>query len=336
MTVSTILALLAAAASLGMNSEILPVYVEAPQEMAQLMRSPKRSYIGVSIQTLTAKLAKANGNKVDEGALVNDVERKSPADSAGIAEGDVIVQFGDRKIYDADDLQKAVSKVKPGTKVNVMVDRKGSTKTIALTVGKNPNRMSRVFAGPGMRAFAFGSSKAIGANLHPLGEQLAEYFQIPGGKGVLVESVESESAADKAGMKAGDVIVKIGSEQVEDIADVWEALGEYEEGETADIEVIRKGASKKLSLEIEEGDEGSWFHYRTEPHGEMFDDDFGDDLRMELKEIPRIRIEKFMPDMDRLKFDMDRLRDDIRFKVMPDLPKLKIERKIREKIRHKI
>ncbi|HEY5614584.1 MAG TPA: PDZ domain-containing protein, partial [Bacteroidota bacterium] len=201
MTPSTILTILLA---LGSGYETSPVLIEAPQDPVQVFSSQSsRSWIGVSIQSLTPKLAKANGNKVDEGALINEVDSKSPAAEAGIEDGDVIVQFGERMVYDADDLQKAVGKVKPGTKVNVKIDRKGTSKTVALTVGKNPNRLSSVFSHSGVGSFMLGRTTMIGANLRPLSEQLAEYFQAPSGKGVLVESVEEESAAEKAGMKAG-------------------------------------------------------------------------------------------------------------------------------------
>ena len=177
----------------------------------------------------------------------------------------------------------------------------------------------------------------IGANLRPLSEQLAEYFQAPSGKGVLVESVEEESAAEKAGMKAGDVIVNIGGESVEDLSDVWEILSDYDEGEKVDIEVIRKGSRNKLSLEIVEGDEGSsFYHYRSEPRSRLFENDSDGEFDVRINELPRMQFKRFHRDMDGLKLDIDRLRDDIRLKVKPSIPKLDIETKIRNKIQHKI
>ncbi|HEX9829613.1 MAG TPA: peptidase, partial [Bacteroidota bacterium] len=70
MTLSTVLTILLA---LGSGYGASPVVIETPQEVVRLDRSSRRSWIGVSIQSLTPKLAKANGNKVDEGALINDV-----------------------------------------------------------------------------------------------------------------------------------------------------------------------------------------------------------------------------------------------------------------------
>lgn len=325
-----------------------------PQSVVRVDKSTRRGWIGVSIQDLTPKLAKANGNKVTEGALVNEVERKSPADSAGLEEGDVIVEFDGRKIYDADGLSKSAGRAKPGTTVSVVIDRKGMTKTLKLTVGKNPSRISRAFSFnlPGPHVLTFGKSKAIGADLRPLNEQLAEYFQVPDGKGVLVESVEKGSAADKAGMKAGDILVNIGTERVRELSDLWEALADYDEGDKAEVEVIRKGASKKLTVEIEEGDEGNWYQFRTQPRLRWFND-LDRWIKLELEDLPRIEIEKIQPkleelremhierirpDLDMLRLDMDRLRDELRLKNrrLEEIPKPDIRSRIEKDLRYKI
>ncbi|MGH2568273.1 MAG: PDZ domain-containing protein, partial [Bacteroidota bacterium] len=329
MVLSFIVTLLSAITTLTVNIGAQATEFD-PQSVVRLDKSTRRGWLGVSIQDLTPKLAKAMGAKVQEGALVSEVERKSPADSAGIQEEDVIVEFDGRKIYDADDLRKSVGRTKPGTTVSVIVDRKGTTKTLKLTVGKNPARIARAFSFnmPGPHVFSFGTSRAIGAELRELNDQLAEYFQVPDSKGVLVESVEKGSAAEKADMKAGDVVIKIGGERVNEMSDVWEALEDYEEGEKVDFEVIRKGASRKLTVEIEEeGEEGHWYQFRTRPRGHLFDRDFGHDLRFELEKIPRIHIEKIRPELDMLKFDMHRLRNELRFKFDNDFPEFDLKRR---------
>jgi predicted metalloprotease with PDZ domain len=300
-------------------------------------RSPRRSWLGVSIQDMTAKLAKAKGTKVDEGALVSEVEKKSPADSAGIQEGDIITEFDGRKIYDADDLTKTVGRTKAGTTVSVVLDRKGSTKTVKVTVGKNRARVARAFSfsGPEGNLMTFGRSKAIGANLRPLSEQLGEYFQVPDGKGILVESVEKGTAADKAGLKAGDVIVKVGDERVTTMGELWDAIGDFKEGEKADLEVIRKGQSKKFTVEIEEGGENNWYEFHSRPriHGEE-DGEEGEDV---IGRMPEMRLDGLMPELRGLRLNLDRLRD-IRLKreFMPELPKIEINPRIRIPLRERI
>ena len=300
-------------------------------------RSPRRSWLGVSIQDMTAKLAKAKGTKVDEGALVNDVEKKSPADSAGIQEGDIITEFDGRKIYDADDLTKAVGRTKAGTTVNVVLDRKGSAKTVKVTVRRNPSRIVRAFSfsGPEGNLMTFGRSKAIGANLRPLSEQLGEYFQVPDGKGILVESVEKGTASDKAGLKAGDVIVKVGNERVNTLSELWDVLGDFEEGEKADLEVVRKGQSKKLTVEIEEGGENNWYEFHSRPriHG----DEEGEEHEEMIERSPRIHIERMLPELDGLKLDLGRLRElRLNRDWMPDLRNIEVNPRIKIPFRNRI
>lgn len=303
---------------------------DEPQSVVWFDKSTRRGWLGVSVQDLTPRLAKANGNKVTEGALVNDVERKSPADSAGIEEGDVIVEFDGRKVYGADDLRKFVGRTKPGTTVTIIVDRKGTTKTLKATIGKYPARRARAFSfrGPGSRVITIGTSKVLGAELRPLGKQLAEYFQVPDGKGVLVESVEKESAAEKAGLKAGDVIIKIGNERVRDVNDVWEILEDYDEGEKVEVEVIRKGASKIITMEIEEGEESSFYEFRMEPRMPFFRD-LEREIRLNIK--PRIELDEIRPDLEELKDEMQRLKDELRFRHLPDV-KIRVEKNLRSTI----
>ena len=81
----------------------------------------------------------------------------------------------------------------------------------------------------------------MGLGLMELNPQLGKYFEAPEGKGVLVESVKEGSAAEKAGFRAGDVILKIGDKNVEKIRDVHKQLSKYEEGDKANFEILRKG-----------------------------------------------------------------------------------------------
>ena len=85
----------------------------------------QKGWLGVAIQDITSQMKKEMDLDSRDGALVNEVTRKSPADSAGLKEKDVIVQFDGKKISDASDLTEAVRATKPGTKVDVVVVRKG-------------------------------------------------------------------------------------------------------------------------------------------------------------------------------------------------------------------
>ncbi len=220
-----------------------------------------RAWLGVSVRDVTEKVAKENKMSDEAGAYVNEVSEKSPADSVGIDEGDVIVEFAQKSIDDADDLVRAVQKSKVGDKVDVVVMRMGDKKNFQVILAKYPRRQRLSYGlenlGSHLRMMVNGGSQ--GMHLMELNDQLAEYFGAPNGAGILVEKVNKGSAADKAGIKAGDVLLKIGKRTIDDLEDVSKAFSKFDEGDKVDVEVLRKGANKILSLEVAEEHEAPMF-----------------------------------------------------------------------------
>jgi serine protease Do len=260
-------------------------------------KSTKQGWLGVSIQDVTPRLAREKELKVKEGAFVNEVVEESPADSAGVKTGDVIVEFAGKKIELADDLTKEVQATKPGTKVSVTVNRNGEKKTLTAYIGKNKTRMPLALAAPRTaRIIMNRMGKIEGMELMELNKQLGEYFEAPNGRGVLVKEVEKESNAEKAGIKAGDVITKIGDETIRRFDDVHEALEDADEGDKVSVEILRKGKKNTVTLEISERNFGNmwyWdgdnanknFEFRIHPQLEKMQREL--DIRM--KELPRIQ-----------------------------------------------
>ena len=294
--------------------------------------SSRPGWLGVSIQDITSELKKSMDLKTDEGALVGEVTKKSPAEEAGVIEGDVIVQFGTRQVEDTYDLQRAVSKTAPGTTVALVVLRKGEKKTLSVTVGKAPRARSFAFVAPrGGRIEMFGGTHLQGLRLRELNEQLGEYFGAPEKKGVLVEEVDKESAAAKAGIKAGDVLVQVGKRKIDEIRDVSRALGAYDEGEMVEIEVLRKGAKKTVSLEVGEEESGWGYQFFSNPgHPREFHFNHVPDIDIR---IPRIEVDRIRPDLNVLKFDLERMREDLRRDGRDIREKIEREVKPRVKVR---
>ena len=225
-------------------------------------------WLGTAVQDMTPKLARSMNVKTEEGALINEVVEESPAEKAGLQEEDVVVEFAGKKIVDADDLVSAVRKSAPESSSAIVVMRKDEKKSFQVTLGRRPrsnDRRSfslRVPTPPRIRIFR--DSELYGLILMELNRQLGEYFDAPGGHGVLVEEVERRSKAEKAGFKAGDVIVTIGKERVEEIRDIHNALEDYKEGDKADVEVVRKGTKVKLALEVEEPTRDRMYRFRSD------------------------------------------------------------------------
>lgn len=218
--------------------------------------SKKQGWLGVSIRDVTPKLAREVKLSVKDGAYVSEVVDDSPADSAGITDGDIITEFNGKKIELADDLTHIVRETAPGTKVTVKVNRKGENKSLTLSVGKNPMRMPMAITiprTPRIMINMFGDIE--GMQLMDLNEQLGKYFDAPNGKGVLVKEVKEKSNAEKSGIKAGDVITAIGSESVSDVGDIREAIADLDEGDSVTIELLRKGKKSSVSLTVSEDDQ---------------------------------------------------------------------------------
>jgi len=220
----------------------------------------KQGWLGVSIRDVTPRVARENDLKVKTGALVNDVIEGSPADKAGIKDDDVIIEFNGKTVEDADALLDAVRALAPETPATVVVMRGEDRKSFQVTMGEGPRRnfattwrLPHVPPVPKMPRFHLFTSQAVfGLTLSDLNRQLGEYFEAPNGQGVLVQEVEKKSAAEKAGFKAGDVIVKVGKQSVESTGDIMEALEDVKEGEKVEFGILRKGAQKTLAVEADD------------------------------------------------------------------------------------
>ena len=310
---TTIAAVVLLAFAMGFTSS--RTFAEEKNQKA-VERTSKGGWLGVSIQDISPKIAKKKDLKSDEGAYVNDVVEKSPADSAGVKEGDVIVEFNGRKIDDADDLLRAVQKANAGSKTTIVVLRNNEKKSLDIAVGKLRRRhMNEGFAATAPRAphmAIFGKSGMWGLRLSELNEQLGEYFGAPNGKGLLVEKVEKKSTGEKAGFRAGDVITKVNKSSVEDIRDLNEAAEDADKGDKLEIEVLRKGANKILTVEIEEQDiepSSFNFHFENLPDGEMM-------REFEMNAIPhgdfenlKMHLRRSLPDMRDLQLRIEQIKN---------------------------
>jgi len=237
-------------------------------QMGQDSEAVKSGWLGVSISDVTKRIAEEQNLKSPDGAYVTSVVDDSPADSIGLKKGDVIVSFAGRQIYDADDLSKSVKRAAPGTTISLGVIRKGEKKTLSVVLSAySESEKAVVVRVPRTRGFHFFSSTGSqGMVLMALNDQLAQYFEVPEGEGVLVQEVKKSSAAEKAGIKAGDVLLRIAGKRVDEASDVPRILGKLDVGAKADIELLRKGSKKTVSLAVEEQEE-AWSV--TVPEGSM-------------------------------------------------------------------
>ena len=265
-------------------------------------RTKISGWIGVMIQDVNEKIARKAKLDSEEGAYVNEVLEDSPADSAGIQEHDVIIEFNGKKLFDSDDLVKIVNRTLPGTKVNVVIVREGEKKTLYVTVGKKKESQHHMFGEmptiPDVHIFT--GNRVLGLQLLTLNEQLGEYFGAPNNEGVLVEEVEHKSTAEKAGFRAGDIVIRVGKKTVDAAEKIRQELKKYDEGDTVAFEVIRKSVKKILTVEMEEQQYMRNNFFSRKPHIRMFRTDPFDDAEM------RLEIDELQPEIDQIQREIER------------------------------
>jgi S1-C subfamily serine protease len=265
---------------------------EKKVEKRVIVRHAGGSVLGVGLDETEGDL---------RGAKVRSVEEGSPAEKAGIKEGDVIVRFDGEAVRSAGHLARLVGETPADRSVAIDVNRGGATQKLTATLAEGKRRV-RVFSGddlPGMREFAFDmpefdiqvpeppeapapphapvaprapmmphawswsddghdrvfrllgpGPRKLGIEYMEVGDQLAGYFRLPGKTGVLVSSVDADGPAGKAGMKAGDIVLKLGSEAIEDGDDLRDAVAAAEGGKEVTVTVQRDGRPLDLKVTL--------------------------------------------------------------------------------------
>jgi len=182
--------------------------------------SVTRGWIGVQIQPVTKDIADSLGLKKTEGALVAEPQANGPAAKAGIEAGDVITAVDGKPVRNARELARLIGGMAPNTSAKLTLLRKGSEKTVTLTLGELPAQREASLTPPG------DDREAPGSDLARLGLTLAPASKVPGAssEGVAVTQVDRGGVASELGFKTGDVILEVGGKAVNAPADVRKAL----------------------------------------------------------------------------------------------------------------
>ena len=208
-----------------------------------------RGWIGVQIQPVTAEIAESLGLKKAEGALVAEVQSDGPAVKAGISSGAVIKSVNGEAVRDARDLAKKIGGLPPGASVQLGLVEKGSEKTVSLTLGELPNQTEANNASPQSP-----DQSPADADMAQLGLTLAPASSVAGAgsEGVVVVSVESDGKGAEAGLKTGDVILKVAGKAVTNPAEVRKALADLraESKQNALLQVKSSQGTRFVTLPV--------------------------------------------------------------------------------------
>ncbi len=232
-------------------------------------------YLGIGVQDIDAARARALNLKEDRGVEVTSVTAGSPAAKAGVKEGDVILEYNGQDVQGGEQLSRLVRETPLGREVKIGVWRNGAMVTLAATIEERRNawnygpwnmpdfRMPQ-FVMPEIPVPRFDyQSHMLGILGEPLGQepQFAEFFGVK--SGVLVKSVVKNSAAEKAGLKAGDVITKVDGTTVGNPQEITRALRNLNGKTTVTVTVVRNHKEMPVTVNLEAGLPGAvkanWF-----------------------------------------------------------------------------
>lgn len=243
------------------------------------------SWLGVQTKDLTSDQVRDLKLGDEYGALVEKVEPDSPAAKAGLQKGDVIVEFAGERVRSVAELTRLVRETPVGRSVEIHIRRNGAKQTLNATTAARKNgfepllgegRSGRIEVWPKVNIpdlnlnFGFFGGPRLGVSLEELTPQLADYFGVKDGKGVLVTEVNAGSAAAKAGLKAGDCITRVDSTAVESADDVHRALSSKpEESRDVTLTIVRDRKEQTLQAHLEAPEHPHFFPNTAEGRTEL-------------------------------------------------------------------
>jgi serine protease Do len=274
---------LSLAMALGIGLATAPRLARAQgNDLRQLVQGSDAPFIGGSQGYLGVELADIDNEKAQSlklkdarGAVITLIDHDAPAGQIGLKVNDVVIQFNGQNVESAEQLRRLLKEMPSGRKISIEISRDGNIQTLAVELADRQvlghdvwNRIGSggdVFAPPpsmgmlsgsgdappsssGFHLPFFGSSLNVGAMVEPLTSQMAEYLGVQ--SGLMVKQVARKSDAATAGLKAFDVILKVGSEQVTNLAG-WDRALRANQGKPVQITILRDRKQQTLTLQVD-------------------------------------------------------------------------------------
>ena len=240
-----------------------------------VLHSSSQGYLGVEIVDVDSDKAQALKLKEPHGAVITLIDHDAPAGQIGLKVNDVVLQLNGQNVEGAEQLRRLLKDIPPGRKVSIEISRDGNLQTMAVELADRQvlghdvwNKIDSggdVFVQPpsmgilssagdvppasgGFHLPFFGSSLNVGALVEPLTSQMAEYMGVP--SGLMVKQVVHKSEAAAAGLKAFDVILKVGSEPVTNLAG-WDRALRSNQGKPVQVTILRDKKQQTLTLQVD-------------------------------------------------------------------------------------
>lgn len=214
----------------------------AKNDMEQLLEngSISRGYIGVVLQQIDQDLAQALGLSKPEGALIAEVGAQSPAQQAGLQQGDVILKYNNTPVSSIASLRNAISLMKPGTQISLTILKTDkSQKTIQVTIAAFPSAELAV---------GEAQENKLGIEVQNVTSDMVKSLGLEQAEGVVITKVQPGSIAAWAGLKKGAVILSVNQQKVASVKEFYKFLKETPTAKPVLLLVKQGGSMRFISL----------------------------------------------------------------------------------------
>lgn len=228
------------------------------------------SYLGIGPRDITQNRVAALKLKDDSGVEVTEVDHDAPAAKAGVRVGDILLTYNNQKVESSEQLRRLIHETPAGRTVQLGISRNGQPQSLAVTLGSRKGMIAGFPKAPRMGTPGNGffdnppdismnllqAASKSGLLVENLTPQLGDFLGVKNGNGVLVRSVEKGSPADSAGLRAGDVIVRVEKETIADMGD-WHRLTHRKTGKTM-LGVVRDKHEQNVFIEFSSSRDSSF------------------------------------------------------------------------------
>lgn len=244
-----------------------------------LLHGGSQGYLGVLVGDVDADSAAKLKLKQTRGAVVTLIDHDAPAAQAGIRVNDVVLELNGKSVDNSEQFSRMLRELPAGRKVSLLISRDGNLQTLVVELADRKKMEHEVWSridgggeefssvpsmgilsggsgsgssnaplGNGFHLPFFGSTLNVGAMVEPLTSQMADYLGIQ--NGLMVKQVARKSPADAAGLRAFDVILKVGTETVNTVAD-WDRALRSNQGKPVQVTILRNKRQETLTLYVD-------------------------------------------------------------------------------------
>jgi serine protease Do len=244
--------------SVGIGFGIPAAIARTVVDQLRQFGKPRRGWLGVRIQSVSAELAEGLRLPTSKGALIANVTKDGPAEKGGIQQGDVVMSFDGKTIDEMRKLPLIVAETPVQKSVDVVLWRQGKEMTVRVTVGELDETQTAAVDSEQASPTPQGAEiqTTLGLSLSEISPELREQYQLgDDASGVVVTEVAPDGPASEKGLQAGDVIVEVDQKSVSSPADVAQKVKEARDNgyRVVTLLIYRNGDFQWVALRIDKG-----------------------------------------------------------------------------------